>query len=180
MRKADDIGMRDVLLHHRMIRGVNSREYYYPFLAGLPLAHLDHNVSTAVHYAYAAWRLKNHNDALSYLNTAIAYCQDEDKRDYLDCIRQYIRYIKDGIPQSQVMAVLSRFFLSHHIQRLEDSLSQYGDCFSDLLMACQLPHCSSCPHKDICYYEESKRVIRNAGLRYREFVHGQDRDQFKV
>ncbi len=180
MRKADDLGMRDVLLHHKMIRGVNSRQYYYPFLAGLPLAHLDHNVSAAVHYAYAAWRLKSYNESVNHLSTAISYCQDEEKRDYLDCIRQYIRYSKDGLPEAQIHSVLSRFFLPHHIKRLEDSLEQYRDCFSDLLMACQLPHCSTCPHRDICYYEESKRVIHNTGLRYREFTRGQAREQFKV
>ncbi len=180
MRQADDLGMNDVLLLRKMIRGVNSREYYYPFLAGLPLAHLDHNVSAAVHYAYAAWRLKGYNEALSHLSTAIAFCQDEEKKDYLDCIRQYIRYTKDGIPAGQVLSVLSRFYRPHLIKRLEDSLEQHGDCFSDLLMACQLPNCDTCPHRDICYYEESRRVIRNTGLRYREFTRGQDREQFKV
>ena len=54
VRKADDLAMRDILFHKNMIKGVNSREYYYPFLAGLPLAHGDHSTSAAVHYAYAA------------------------------------------------------------------------------------------------------------------------------
>ena len=180
IRKADDISIRDILIHKSLIKGVNSREYYYPFLAGLPLAHGDHSTSAAVHYAYAAWRLKNCNDAVSHLTTAMAYCQDEEKKDYLDCIRQYLRYNKDGLAHAQILSVLSRFYKEVHIKRLEASLEQHGDCFSDLLMACQLPNCGTCPHKDVCYYEESKRVIRNAGLRYKEYIHGQDRDQFKV
>ena len=180
MRKADDLSMRDVLYHQKMIKGVNSREYYYPFIAGLPLAHGDHSTGAALHYAYAAWRLKSYNEALGFLSTAIAYCLDDEKKDYLDCIRNYIRYIKDGLGQEQTILVLSRFYKEEQIRRLQESLEKHGDCFSDLLMACQLPHCDTCPHKDLCYYEESKRVIRNTGLRYREFIHGQDREQFKL
>ena len=180
MRKADNLAMRDVLLHKNMIKGVNSREYYYPFLAGLPLAHGDHSTSAAIHYAYAAWRLKQLNEAISYLNTAILYCQIDSKKNYLSCIQQYLRYSKDGFSLEQTLQILSRFYQEETILRLKNSLTQHGDCFSDLLMACQLPYCSSCPHKDICYYEESKRIIHNTGLRYREFTGGQNRDQFKV
>ncbi len=180
MRRADDVSMRDVLFHHRLIKGVNSREYYYPFIAGLPLAHGDHQTSAAIHYAYAAWRLKNYNETLSYLSSALIYCQEEDKKSYIDCIRHYIRYSKDALSQERILQVLNRFYDEKHITRMQNSLTQYGDVFSDLLMACQLPHCESCPHRDICYYTESKRVIHNTGLRYKEFIHGQDRDQFTV
>ncbi len=180
IRKADDIAMRDVLFHQKMVKGVLSREYYYPFLAGLPLAHGDHSTSAAVHYAYAAWRLKNYNDMLAYLNTGLTFCQDEEKKNYIECIRDFLRYTKDGFSQDQILHILTRFYEEKHIQRLQASLSQYGDCFSDLLMSCQFPHCKTCPHKDICYYEESKRVIHNTGLRYKEFLHGQDRSQFSV
>ena len=180
MRKADDLGVQDVLLHHRMIKGVLSREYYYPFLAGLPLAHGDHNTSAAVHFAYAAWRLKKHKDAVAFLSTAISYCQDGEKKEYLECIRQYLRHIGDGLAQEQVLQILSRFYQEPSLLRLRASLEKFGDCFSDLLMACQLPDCQTCPHRDICFYEESKRIIRNAGLRYKEYFHGQDKDQFKI
>lgn len=180
IRNANDLAMRDILFHKNMIKGVLSREYYYPFLAGLPLAHGDHSTSAAVHYAYAAWRLKNLKESVNHLTTAMAYCQDEEKKDYIDCIRQYLRYSNDSLSEDHIFSVLSRFYADKHILRLKDSLATFGDCFSDLLMACRLPDCNSCPHKNLCYYEESKRIIHNTGLRYREFVQGQHRDQFKV
>ena len=180
MRKADDLAMRDVLYNHKLIKGVNSREYYYPFIAGLPLAHDAHQTGAAVHYAYAAWRLKSYNEALAFLNMAMTYCLDGNKKAYLDCIHHYIRYSKDGLSQDQTLEVLSRFYEESHINRLKESLNAHGDCFSDLIMACQLPDCSTCPHKDICYYEESKRVIANAGQRYKTFINGQARNQFIV
>ena len=180
MRKADDLAMQDVLFHKSLIKGVHSREYYYPFLAGLPLAHGDHSTSAAVHYSYAAWRLGNHKEALNHLGTAIAYCADEMKKDYLECIRQYLRYSNDGMTREQIFPILSRFFHREHIRRLEDSLAKHGDPFSDLLMACQLPHCASCPHREVCYYEESKRIIHNTGLRYKQFIQGQSPEHFQI
>ena len=180
IRKADNVAMRDILFYKNMISGVNSREFYYPFLAGLPLAHGDHSTTAVVHYAYAAWRLKKYSDAIGYLAPVITNCQDQTKKEYLECIRQYLRHSKDGLEEKKIFTLLSRFYAPEHIARLKDSIEQYGDCFSDLLMACQLPNCDSCPHNGICYYEESKRIIRNTGLRYQEFTHGQDRTQFKV
>ena len=180
MRRADDIAMGDVLMNHKLIRGVNSREYYYPFLAGLPLAHGDHQTSAAVHYAYAAWRLKRYPEVKTHLKTAIAYCPDEKKCSYLECMLQYLRFEMDGIGADHALQVLKRLYQAKDISRLTESLQRYGDVFSDLLISCQLPNCESCPHNDICYYQESKRVIRNTGLRYKEFTEGQDRENFRI
>ena len=180
MRKADQISMNDVLMYHKMIRGINSREYYYPFIAGLPLAHGDDDVAAAVHYAYAAWRLKRYEEMKSHLKTAIALCLNEEKESYIKCMLQYLRFELDGITKEQNLVILNQLYQKEEVERLTKSLETYGDVFSDLIMACQLPHCDSCPHKDICYYEESKRVIGNAGKRYNAFVHGQDRENFRV
>ncbi len=180
MRKGDMLAMNDVLMYHQMIRGINSREYYYPFIAGLPLKHGDDDVAAAVHYAYAAWRLRKYPELKSQLKTAIAYSTDEEKTSYLQCMLQYLRFEFEGIKKDTALGIMKQFYGSRDMERLKDSLSKYGDVFSDLLMACQLPHCDSCPHKDICYYEESKRVIANAGKRYKEFVNGQDRENFRI
>ena len=180
MRKADQLSMNDVLMYHKMIRGINSREYYYPFIAGLPLAHGDHNVSAAVHYAYAAWRLKRYPEVKAYLKTAISYCMDEEKESYLRCILQYLSFEADGIKKEQSFGILKRFYQDTDLNRLNQSLETHGDVFSDLLMSCQLPFCDTCPHKDTCYYEEAKRVIGNTGKRYRAFVHGQAPENFSI
>lgn len=180
MREADDIAMQDVLMHHKLIHGVNSREYNYSFLSGLPLAHLDHDVAAAVHYAYAAYRLKRYSESLSYLKTAQAFCQDEEKRTYLECIHQYLRLIKDGITEHMAMQLVSQFYEADIVKRLTESLRTYGDIFSDLLYECRMPNCASCRHRDICHFEEAKRVIANAGKRYAAFTDGQNRENFII
>lgn len=180
IRNADILSLQDVLVHHKMIRGVNSREYYYPFIAGLPLAHGDHNVSAALHYAYAAWKLRKHTDAKTYLKTAISYCTEERKKSYLQCMLQYLRFEAEGIGSAQALDVLPLLYGKEDVDRLRSSLQDHGDVFSDLLMECCLPRCDKCPHREQCYYEEARRVIRNTGERYSKFTAGQDREHFRI
>ncbi len=180
MRQADDLAMNDVLMLHKMIRGVNSREYYYPFLAGLPLNHDEQNVAAALHYAYAAFRLKRKKECLAYLKIAAGFCRTEDKKAYLECICSYLQFFFDDMSHEAALAILQRFYSPEIIERLQSSLNEHQDVFSDLLMECHAPNCSGCRHKDICYYEEAKRVIHNAGQRYAAFTNGQAPEQFRL
>ncbi len=179
LRNADELSLQDVLLHHKLLKGSNSREYNFSFLAGLPLRHVDLRMLTGIHYAYAAWRLKRHKEVQGYLKLAKTACPDEATADYLECIRQYLRFTAEGISESDTLTLLRRFFVEEPVSKLQESLAKYGDVFGDLLFTCDMPNCEGCSHREQCYVPQCKHTISKAGERFRQFTDGQNPNHFR-
>lgn len=179
LRKADELALQDVLFHHRLLKGSNSREYNFSFLVGLPLRHVENRMLTGIHYAYAAWRLKRQKEVQLYLKLAKTACPHEQTADYLECIRQYLRFTAEGLTESDTLILLRRFFEDGPVARMEASLNRYGDVFDDLLFACDTPNCEGCPHRNVCYVPQCKETIAKAGARYRQFTDGQNSEHFR-
>ncbi len=178
LRKADELALQDVLLHHRLLKGSNSREYNFSFLVGLPLRHVENRMLTGIHYAYAAWRLNRQKEVQLYLKLAKSACTDEKTAEYLDCIRQYLRFTAEGISEADTRVLLRRFFEEEYVARLEESLQTHGDVFGDLLFACDAPNCEGCPHRGVCYVPQCKATLSKAGAHYRQFTDGQNPNNF--
>ncbi len=179
LRKASDISMHDVLLLHKLDQGVNSRKYHLPYLAGLPLT-LTSSAIGAAHIAYAAYRLKSYREALMHISAALGYEMEDTLRSYLKCIHRYLSLLLEGVPSEKALLLIHRLYEAQDADRLEQSLSSYGDPFSDLLLECCLPDCEQCRHREQCHFELAKQVIANAGAYYARFTDGQARENFVV
>lgn len=179
LRKASDIAMYDVLLLYKLDQGVKSRKYYLPYLCGLPLE-LHSNTIGAVHYAYAAYRIKNYTEALLHMNAAAGYWMEEEMRSYVKCIHRYLSLLKEGVPSEKAQRIIARLYETKDAERLAQSLATFGDPFSDLLLSCCMPNCEQCRHREQCHFVLAKEVIANAGKHYARFTDGQARENFAI
>lgn len=180
LRKAPNEGLHSVLMCIGMTGELKNRRYMFGPLAGIPIDSREQQSYASVHFAYAAYRLNRSSEVSRLLSYAATKAVDVQLRDYILCIRQYLQFTMDGIAPEKAMAVLEKFYSEQILEKLQQSLTQYGDVFGDLLFACDPSHCAGCTKKDICRYDAVKRVIRSAGLVYRNFTDGQKEENFQL
>ncbi len=178
--RATDEELEEMLLFHRIIYGARSRQNNFLYLSGLPLnAWQDSSYLTYIHYAYAAFRLGKKDELCTYISNAAARAKDPEIANYVGCLSQYFKLMKDGISEEQILCMLKKFYTEKAYTRFIKA-QENGTYFDGLLMRCDMENCENCVYRNKCNINYAKALISKAGEKYRRFADGQNRENFKL
>lgn len=176
IKKADTVGLAEVLNYNKMIASFISRKNNFSFLSGLPLEGISFNMA-AIHFAYAALKLKNYPLFNSYMDFAAFNCRDESEKDYLKAVKQWIAFKTNGLSDQKALTVMKKFYFEDTVKRLEGNLGK-DSLLDEFLMECG--DCNACKFRSKCCYEGIRKITANAGAEYAKFTDGQAREIFKI
>lgn len=173
---ADKAALTELLMYKNMVANIRSKKFNYNFLAGLPFnENPPHRL--LMHYVYAAYKLNNKKIYDECLITAISCITDEKDRDYLLAIRQWQKFMSDGVKEEVAFKVLERFYFTETISRLKRNIATDA-LFDEFVVECI--DCKNCRHSNICQYKNIKKMMTNVGGIYNKFTNGQDKENFMI
>lgn len=177
IKKADVLALNELLLYHKMIQNFISRKSNFKYISGLPLNKIPNNL-LALHFSYAALKLKNYKLFDNYMNDAIASTDDNDAdKDYLLAVKQWVSFQKNRVNKDNAMKVIKRFYFEDTVARLKSNI-EANTLLDEFVIECS--DCEKCKFKDECCYENIRQMIQKAGAEYAKFADGQSREQFAV
>lgn len=175
---ASDEDLSFMLNYSNMIRGVIGRYNQFGRISGIPLSGSANGLLSYVTRAYAAYRLKLYQDAITYMDSGMGALSPKD-REYFCCVNKYLQMKLTGIDEDRIKSVLFKFFEAEYPERLYANLKQ-GTPYDEFLVSCRYENCESCRYRADCSFQEAKKMNRQVGQVYRSFVNGQAADEFRI
>lgn len=153
----------------------------YSRMAGPPIAWTVGAGLLATIRSYAAYRLGNYKQAMSFLKTAEKFFEnDVPQAQYLSCVNKYLELKVLGIEEDKIRSVLSKFYQQECCQRLFDQIDQGKTPFDDCMISCDYVSCEQCKYFDKCSYRGIQKIIRKVGSIYQQFTDGQNPENFQL
>lgn len=170
-----------LLSYANMTKSCPSKYVSFSRNSGIPITTDASPILLSVTRAYAAYKTKQYNTALRFIQNIITSSDniDDGTRDYMVCINKYVELKSLGVDDEKIKVILGKFFLKAPFERLYKSLENGGTPYDEFLMDCDFKSCDKCKYKKYCSYENCKRITRAAGEVYKNFVHGQDHKEFE-
>lgn len=174
IKNADLAALSELLMYHNMIANFISRKNNINYLAGLPLSNATYSM-LFVHFAYASFKLKNDKLFKMYMDMAIVNESDENDKDYLMAVKQWIEFQNNGVLKEKALTVIKKFYFDGTVGRLIKNI-EADTLFDEFLIECG--DCQSCKYKEGCCYDSIREIIKNAGAEYSKFTYGQAKENF--
>ena len=177
IKKANILELNELLLYHKMIQNFISRKSNFKYISGLPLNKIPNNL-LALHFSYAALKLKKYKVFDSYISDAIFLTADDDvNKDYLLAVKQWVSFQNNGIDANTAMKVMRKFYFEDTLVRLQSNIE--ADALLDEFVI-ECGNCEKCKFKKQCCYESIRQMISKAGAEYQKFTDGQSKEHFVV
>ncbi len=189
IRSAGNDGLAVLMLNRKLMKGVIPREGRFIELAGIPIKEcdpannsdlIDSAFMLNMHYAYACYKLGNQSECLNLLNLAKICSIDDNNKEYAACARQYMEFLFANLEEDVIMSILNKFYKEDTVKHLKYNLEKYGDVFGDYLIKCDFENCEDCKFKSLCHLEGSNKLVANVGAKYKQFVDGQNKENFII
>ena len=178
---ASDEDLTWMLVHSKSIMGQNGRYMHFNRLSGVPLSGSLNSLLIGMTRAYAAYRLKQYDEAIHYLNTAMkSRSLSETDRKYFICVNKYLELKKTKIADDKIRSILYKFFMSEDADRLYAKLDCGQTPFDEYLLCCDYESCDSCKYQKQCSFRYIRSIYQKAGKVYGEFVDGQNPAEFAI
>ncbi len=131
--------------------------------------------------AYASYRLKNYNDAISHMQSYLYMGgADEEIKNYFTCVNKYLELKMAGVADEKIRVILYKFFKSCYADKLYANLDKGLTPYDEYLISCDYKSCDGCRYKDACGYADVKNMFAAVGAVYKNFVSGQDESEFAI
>lgn len=176
--KASNLDLNLMLSYSNKIKTVYRQYTMFSSNAGIPLERKVDTGLTGVTRAYAYYKLGN----LKQTIIELAACKDafgEEHGKYLRCVCKYLQMKVDGISDDKIKIILYKFFKKQYPDMLYFQLNKGLTPFEEYVMKCDFTNCEKCRYKEHCCYDYFKWLTATLGERYKAFVDGQDRSEFK-
>ncbi len=174
IKSATNYELNELLMYRAMIKNFISRRSSFVLLSGLPLE-ISSFFTAQIHFAYAAFKIGKKELLYSFLKSAITAATNNDDKDYLAAVKQWLMFKDGNVDKDKAIKVISKFYYSKTTKRLIKNIEN-DSLFDEFLIECK--NCDDCRFKEICFYDGIKRMISFAGEKYAEFTSGQEKENF--
>ncbi len=179
--KADDADLALLLSHTKTLKTMSGRYNNFGRISGVPIQNTFAVLLNSVTRAYAAYRLGQYSNAISFLEpcTKSGYI-DVDLKKYFFCINKFVELKQLKLSDDKIRVILKKFVEKPHFDRLYAALDNGKTPYDEFLLECDYTSCENCKYKSGCCYENAKAINLKAGEVYKTFVHGQDESEFEI
>ncbi len=178
--KANGGDLQLMLTYSNMIKPLYGRYNLFNRLSGVPISGEINAFLAFITRSYASYKLRSYDNAIGFLKGAIKTCMDPETAEYLVCINKYLELKKIGADEDKIKAIIYKFFMKADADRLYHCLDNDSTPYGELLLSCDFKKCEECKHSIYCNYENSKTMMKKVGSIYRNFINGQDADEFTI